>query len=60
LLLFLVVFIAAEWLQRGKQHALNFDNIKFPRFARWTIYFLIVFAIIEYGGSQQEFIYFQF
>ena len=55
----LIVFVAIEWLQREKQHVLEIDRIKFPRYVKWAIYYIIVFAIFSFG-KQQEFIYFQF
>ena len=57
---FLLLFI--EWLQRDKQHALQFTSI-WPfnyRFVRWAIYYVILFVITEYAGTSQTFIYFQF
>ena len=56
----LLLFI--EWLQRDKQHALQFPDAK-PfnfRFVRWGIYYLILAIIIIYSGESQTFIYFQF
>lgn len=57
---FLLLFV--EWLQRDKQHALQFSNRK-PfnyRIVRWGIYYFIVFLIAKYSGESQTFIYFQF
>lgn len=54
--------LAIEWLQRDKQHALQFTNIK-PfnyRLVRWGVYYLILIIITIYAGSSQTFIYFQF
>jgi hypothetical protein len=56
----IVLFIVIEWLQREKQHALEFDKIPLPKILRWAIYYGIGALIIEFGGIQQEFIYFQF
>ncbi len=52
--------ILMEWLQREKEHALQFDEVSLPKGIRWGIYYGIIFLIIKFGGSQQEFIYFQF
>ena len=57
---FLLLFV--EWLQRDKQHALQFSTKK-PfnyRFVRWSIYYLILLIIAGYTGTSQTFIYFQF
>ena len=57
---FLGFFLFVEWIQRTKEHALDLENLPFPRIFRWGFYYLILIAIIWYGGDQQEFIYFQF
>lgn len=55
-----------EWLQRGKQHPLQFPDNRFfrNRIVRWTIYVLLVLIIFfcVFTGSRQSqtFIYFQF
>lgn len=54
------LFVLVEWLQRDKQHALQFEGVKVPRPIRWGMYYALGFIIIWFGGSQQEFIYFQF
>jgi len=59
-ILFIALLILAEWLQREKQHALQFTDKKLPKIIRWSIYYVIILAIVLFGGSQQEFIYFQF
>jgi D-alanyl-lipoteichoic acid acyltransferase DltB (MBOAT superfamily) len=59
-LILLILFIAAEWLQRHKHHALQLDGVIRPRAVRWSIYYAVVLIIALFGGTQQEFIYFQF
>ena len=57
-----LALLAIEWLQRGKQHALQFSDIK-PfnyRIVRWGIYYCILLVIGKYAGTTQTFIYFQF
>lgn len=58
--LLLIIFVIIEWVQRDKQHALQIENIKIPRFLRWSLYYGIIMVIHLMGGTQQEFIYFQF
>lgn len=61
-LLFCVVLIIVEWLQRDKQHALQFPIVR-PfcyRWFRWTIYYILIFLIFGFYGEEQTFIYFQF
>jgi len=56
----LVVFILIEWIQREKQHGLQLNGIKMPKPVRWGVYYAVIVLIVLFGGSQQEFIYFQF
>ncbi|NVO08505.1 MAG: MBOAT family protein [Bacteroidales bacterium] len=60
-ILFLVLILfSVEWIQRSKQHALQFDSKNLNPVLRWGIYYTIFFLIFWYFGTQQEFIYFQF
>lgn len=52
------VLLIAEWFQRDKQHALHFN--KWPVYARWAAYYIVLFLIFNKGGHQETFIYFQF
>ena len=61
-LCFGLALLAVEWLQRDKQHALQFSEIK-PfnyRLVRWTVYYFVLGIIFIYSGESQTFIYFQF
>ena len=60
LLIFLILFIIIEWLQREKEHTLELNLAKIPKFIRWIIYIIIILIIFWFAGSQQKFIYFQF
>lgn len=60
ILLLIALFVLAEWFQRNKQHALQFEGIAFPKIIRWSLYYGIIATILWFGGNQQEFIYFQF
>lgn len=60
-LIFLILtFLSVEWVQRNKQHALQFENESLPQIARWSIYYTIILVMLLMGGDQQQFIYFQF
>lgn len=59
-LLLVTVFVLIEWLQREKQHVLQFDNVAIPKAIRWSIYYTIILTITLFSGNQQQFIYFQF
>jgi alginate O-acetyltransferase complex protein AlgI len=52
------VLIIVEWLQRDKQHALQF--VKLPVYLRWIAYYAVLFLVFNKGGHQETFIYFQF
>lgn len=59
---FAVAMMFVEWLQRDKEHALQFTGI-WPfryRAVRWAVYYLIIMGIVMGSGSGQTFIYFQF
>ena len=60
IILFIAVFVLIEWIQRTKQHALQFEKIAFPKAIRWGIYYTIIMVTLSFGGHQQKFIYFQF
>lgn len=57
-----VVLLFIEWLQREKQHTLQFGtNYIFKyRVIRWTVYYILVLIILISHGNSQTFIYFQF
>jgi D-alanyl-lipoteichoic acid acyltransferase DltB (MBOAT superfamily) len=57
-----VLLLLVEWIQRGKQHALQFSKTS-PfniRPVRWIIYLFIIVLIACLRGHSQTFIYFQF
>ena len=56
------LLLFAEWIQRDKQHALQLPTNGLYRFrlTRWGTYYLIIYLIINFAGSSQSFIYFQF
>ncbi len=61
-LILCAILIVIEWLQRDKQHALQFGDIKLfqSRLVRWGVYYLLLVAIAYFAGASQTFIYFQF
>lgn len=61
-LILCAILMVIEWLQRDKQHALQFGNVGFfkHRICRWGVYYIILVAIAYFAGSSQTFIYFQF
>ena len=59
-LLWILILLTIEWIQRTKLHGLSFEDTKLPTVFRWSIYYILVIAIWYYRGDQQTFIYFQF
>lgn len=58
--LFVFFLLGVEWMQRDKQHALQFDGkVKSP-LLRWSIYYFLVLVILCCKSDQSAFIYFQF
>jgi len=56
----LVIMVLVEWLQREREHGLDFSNRKIPSFVRIIIYYALIISIMQFGASEQKFIYFQF
>jgi D-alanyl-lipoteichoic acid acyltransferase DltB (MBOAT superfamily) len=52
------LFLIIEWYGREQQYAIA--NLKLNRPLRWLFYIMIIILIFWLGGSEQEFIYFQF
>ncbi|MBR5633757.1 MAG: MBOAT family protein [Prevotella sp.] len=61
-LLFCLLLMLVEWVQRNKQHALQFPNKYVFKYSiiRNLIYVIIVYLLFIYSGKVQTFIYFQF
>ena len=57
----IISFFLVEWFQRDKQHALQIEMLKVPRFVRWAIYSFVIFLVGMYMPTgEMPFIYFQF
>ena len=56
------LLMAVEWIQRDKQHVLQFgaDGLFRNKILRWGVYLSILMCIFFFSGSSQSFIYFQF
>lgn len=58
-LLFVLIMLVVEWLNRSKEHGFVVDAIK-PRWIRWAIYYAVCLCIILFSEQSETFIYFQF
>lgn len=61
-LIYILILLIIEWLQREKQFGLQFDaeGIFRYRAVRWGAYYALFIGSILCAGTQEEFIYFQF
>lgn len=62
-LVFIVLLMVVEWMNRHKQHGLQIDGtgrMMRYRVVRWITYATILLIIVSFSGSQSDFIYFQF
>lgn len=57
-LVFALVMLGWEWVQREREHGFSLGG--FPRWVRWALYVSTILMIIDHGGAQRAFIYFQF
>ena len=63
LFVMLLLLVMVEWVQRTKQHALEFIEggyMSRHKNTRTTLYLVMIMIIICLKGTQSEFIYFQF
>ena len=56
----ITIFLIIEWFGRENQYALEKFGLKIPKVIRCSLYYILVFAIFYFAGSEQQFIYFQF
>lgn len=54
------IFLLIEWLGREGQYGLEKIGLKWSKSIRYSLYYGILFTILWFRGSEQEFIYFQF
>jgi D-alanyl-lipoteichoic acid acyltransferase DltB (MBOAT superfamily) len=60
LFMLILVFVIIEWLGRENEYAIEKLGFKWSGRLRLAFYYSIVFAILFFGGKEQQFIYFQF
>lgn len=54
------ILLISEWIQREKQHGLQFDTTKTPRIMRWSLYVVLFSMVSMFFNKGNAFIYFQF
>lgn len=59
-LVLVMIFIAVEWLGREQPYAIANLGATWKKPIRYILYYALIFAIIKFGGHEQQFIYFQF
>jgi hypothetical protein len=59
-LLMIGLMTAVEWYGRHGYHALQLLDRVYYAPIRWTVYYLLLLALVWFDGLQQQFIYFQF
>ena len=54
------IFMIIEWMGREQPYAIARLGFRRPRVFRWAVYYVILFCIFYFAGTDQQFIYFQF
>ena len=57
---FIALLLLIQWKGRENLYGIECLGLKWKRPIRWAMYYGIAFAILWFGGNQQQFIYFQF
>ena len=60
ILCYILLFLGVEWMGRHDEHGMEKSFNRLPTWLRYGIYYVLIIAVLYYGGSEQEFIYFQF
>ncbi len=60
IIVLLGAFMIIEWLGREGEYALEKLVLRWKSPVRYTFYYSIAYAILWFGGKEQQFIYFQF
>lgn len=58
-ILFIMLLLLIEWIGRRNLFAIHDIPIKYKPL-RWAAYIIVIWIMIEFGGAQETFIYFQF
>ena len=58
-LISIIILVIIEWLQRGKENALDVSFIK-SHWIKFAMYYIVLLLLFWFGGHAETFIYFQF
>lgn len=59
-LVFIGIMFIIEWIGRKQIYAIANLGLNWYKPVRWTMYYVFIFLIFYFSGSEQQFIYFQF
>jgi alginate O-acetyltransferase complex protein AlgI len=59
-LFFILIMFAIDWKGREQPYAIANLGQKWYAPVRWTMYYVLIFLIFYFSGTEQQFIYFQF
>ena len=59
-IVFICVMFTVEWIGRKQTYAIENLGLTWYKPVRWTMYYILIFLIFYFSGSEQQFIYFQF
>lgn len=61
-LIFIALLLSVEWLQRKRPHTFDIPSTGIMKYRamRWSVYIILIFICLIFGGEQGQFIYFQF
>lgn len=60
IILIVLIFLMVEWIGREGEYGIQSIDSRLKKPNRWCVYYILIFAVLMYGGKEQEFIYFQF
>lgn len=60
IILLIFMFVSIEWMGREGKYAIETLQAKWNNLTKYAFYYLLIIAILWFGGKEQQFIYFQF
>ena len=59
-IIYILIFFIIEWVGRKDEYPIKSYFLKNYELLRWPFYYLIIYSILSFSFSEQNFIYFQF